>query len=84
MMQNGNLVQGNMPVLNFSTQASSYNYTVLTPTVTDIDDYNSTIQQLATITQGLASGGDNPCSPSDHRLDRWVCLLAAFCASRMQ
>ena len=69
MVQNGNLISGQSS-LNFSTQASSYNYTVLTPTVTDLKDYNATLAQLLTITQGLANGGDNPCSPSDQRLDR--------------
>ena len=70
MTQSGTIVQGSSN-LNFSTQQSSYNYTVLSPTVTDLSDYNDTVQYLVDIIYGLDNGRSNDaCATGDHRLDR--------------
>ena len=71
LLQTGSIIAGTSN-LNFSTQQSSFNYTVLSPTVTDLTSYKAAISQLVTVAKGLADGGDNPCAPSDHRLDRSV------------
>lgn len=71
-MQNGAVIQAQSN-LNFSTQQSSFNYSVLSPTVTDLTGYNRSLQSLLKLATGLANGeSGNPCAPSDHKLDRYA------------
>lgn len=74
---NGAVIQAQSN-LNFSTQQSSFNYSVLSPTVTDLTGYNRSLQSLLKLATGLANGeSGNPCAPSDHKLDSAVQYLQA-------